>query len=65
MAQTPQAGKVAIVEIATQGARVLMIEVALDGETLTISDEHQPLTVSLREAAERLIAQVKEDTHNG
>jgi len=65
MAQTPQAGKVAIVEIATQDTRVLMIEVALDGETLTISDEHQPLTVSLREAAERLIAQVKEDTHNG
>ena len=63
MAQTPQAGKVAIVEIATQDTRVLMIEVALDGETLTISDEHQTMTDDIRAAAQRLIEQVR--THNG
>lgn len=64
MAGTPQTGKVAIVEIAAPGQpSVLMVEIALDGETLTISDDRHEMTDAIREAAQRLIEQVR--THYG
>ena len=64
MTEAPQTGKVAIVEIATPGQpRVLLVEVALDGETLTISDKRLEMTDAIREAAQRLIEQVR--THHG
>jgi hypothetical protein len=59
MTQQPTSGKVAIVEIAAPERTVLMIEVVLDGETLTISDDPLPLTDTIREAAVRLLEAVR------
>ena len=54
-------GQVAIVEIAAPDRTVLMIEVNLDGKTLTITDEPngKPIPDEIRTLAIQLIAAVK------
>ena len=54
-------GKVAIVEIAAPDGTVAstLIEVILDGETLTISDQHGNLTDDIRELAAALVEKVR------
>lgn len=54
-------GKVAIVEIATPDGAIAttLIEVNLDGETLTISEEHNNLTDEIRELATALVEKVR------
>ena len=57
-------GRVAIVEIAATetSPAVLLVEVALDGETLTISDQDQTLSDTVRQLAQQLIEEVKHDS---
>ncbi|MHC4617388.1 MAG: hypothetical protein ACYTEQ_06500 [Planctomycetota bacterium] len=54
--------KVAIVEIATPDGAVAttLIEISLDGETLTISDQHDPITDEIRELARQLVDKVRQ-----
>ena len=54
-------GKVAIVEIAAPDGTIAstLIEVILDGETLTISDQHENLTDDIRELATKLVEKVR------
>jgi hypothetical protein len=57
--------KVAIVEIAAPDGTVAttLVEISLDGETLTISDQQHTLTDELRELAHQLVDRVR--THYG
>ena len=54
-------GKVVIVEIAAPDGTIAstLIEIVLDGETLTISDQHHTLTDELRELAGQLVDKVR------
>jgi hypothetical protein len=54
-------GKVAIVEIAAPDGTVAstLVEVVLDGETLTISDQHKNITDKIRELAQQLVNEVR------
>jgi hypothetical protein len=58
-------GKVAIVEIAAPDGTVAstLVEIDLDGETLTISDQHNTLTDEIRELAHTLVEKVR--LHDG
>lgn len=63
---TPSSGKVAIVEIAAtdMSPAVCLVEVSLDGETLTISDQTHDLSDAARALARQLIDLVRKE-HNG
>jgi hypothetical protein len=58
-------GKVGIVEISASATSpaVYLVEVCLDGETLTISDQAHTLTDAIRDLAAQLVAEVR--THYG
>lgn len=60
-------GKVAMVEIAATDRTTLLIEVSLDGQTLTITDETDayPINDQVRALAAQLIAAVKEQVNHG
>lgn len=56
-------GQVAIVEIVAtdQNRTVTMVEVSLNGETLTISDEAHNVTERIRQMATELINEVRNE----
>jgi len=64
MKSTPSlSGRVAIVEIAAtdHSPAVMCVEVVIDGETLTISDQGHNLSDSVRQLAQQLINTVRKE----
>lgn len=65
MATKRPGGRVAMVEVAVpDGEQVLMIEVAVDGEVLTIADGRRA-SERICELARELIARVREEFEHG
>jgi hypothetical protein len=60
--QSPDSGRVAIVEIAAtdKSPAVIMVEASLNGETLTISEDRHNTTERVRQLAQELINEVRQ-----
>jgi hypothetical protein len=53
-------GKVAIVEIATPEQTVVVLEICLNGETLTIADQHDNIREDTRQQVRDLLKHVRQ-----